>query len=104
MIRVAQLGRIRQVYHQLARDAELVAPAATHTPSYVWLMNTAWMQGALGHAARVCLCRISGQWLTMALSPRDPNCSCLELFVCSRMLAGVVLSTQAGRGIADRYG
>jgi hypothetical protein len=103
VIRVAQLGRIRQVYHQLARDAELVAPAATHTPSYLRLMDTAWMQGALGHAARVCLCRISGQWLETSLSQHDPNCSWLVRSCVLCQLSGVVLSARTSRGAVSRY-
>ena len=49
-----------RVASQLARDAGLVALAATRTPSDSQLVvDTAWMQGGLGFAARVCLCQIT---------------------------------------------
>eukprot|EP01043_Picozoa_sp_COSAG02_P021967 COSAG02_NODE_1127_length_14428_cov_68.304627_16_plen_211_part_00 len=47
---VTQLCRISQVYRQLARDAGLVALATTHTPSYLQVMVTSWMQWVLSHA------------------------------------------------------
>jgi hypothetical protein len=103
VIRVTQLCRIGQVCHQMARNAELAALATTHTPSYLRLISTAWVQGPLGHAAWMCLGQLASQQLNRPMCTPDPNCSCLKLFVCCCMLSGVVLSAEAGRGAVDRY-
>ncbi len=50
---------MNQVYRQLARDAGLVALATHHTLSYLCLMDTAWIHGALDHAVRVCVSQIA---------------------------------------------
>ncbi len=96
VIRVTQLCRISQVYRHLARGARLMDLATTHTPSYARMIYTAWMQGALGHAAWVCVCQIANQWLKRAFTrPVE-----MERLLCSCVLAGVVLSAQAGRGLS----
>ena len=87
----------------IARDAGLAALAAVHTPSDLRMMDAAWIQWVLGHAAWVCLCQIASQWLKRAFPMPYPRWSRLELFVCSCVLVGDVLSARAGRGAATRY-
>jgi hypothetical protein len=59
---------ISQVYHQLARDAGLVALAAAHASADLQLTNTASMQLVCGYAAWVLLCQIARKWSKRALS------------------------------------
>ena len=103
MIRVTQLFQISQVYHQLARDAGLVALAAAHASSDLQLTNTTWMTRVLGHAAWVCVCQIASQQLRRPSPALAAKSSRLELFVCNCVLSGVTLSAQAGRGAFDMY-
>jgi hypothetical protein len=88
----------------MARDAGQVALATIYTPSYLRLMDTVWMKGALVHAAWLCLSQLARQQLKRPTSTPAPKCSCLEPFVCSCVLSGVVLSAQVGRGAVDMYG
>ena len=103
MIRVTQLCRIGQVYHQMARDAGLVALATAHASSDLPLNVTACIQRVLGHAPWVQVCQLARQWLKRPSHTVDPKWSRLELFVCGCVPSGVVLSAQAGRGAVDRY-
>ncbi len=73
-----------------------MALAAAHASSSLLLIDTAWMQRMLGHAAWKRLCQIASQWLKRPSPPPDPKCSCNELFACSCVRAGNVLSAQAG--------
>jgi hypothetical protein len=103
VIRVTQLCQISQVYHQLARDAGLVALAAAHASSDLQLTNTTWMTWVLSHAAWACVCQIASQQLKRPSPTPASNPSRLELSVCNCVLSGVMLSAQAGRGAVDRY-
>ena len=68
VIRVTQLFQISQVYHQLARDAGLVALATAHASADLQLTNTASMQWVCGYATWVLLCQIARKWSKRALS------------------------------------
>ena len=103
VIRVTQLCRISQVCRQLARDAELVALASTHTPSDLRLMTTVWMQRALGHATSACLCQPASQRFHCAFPTACRKWCCVELFVCICVLPGDELSARARRGAVMRH-
>ena len=98
VIRVTQLCRIRQLLHQLARDAGLVALAPTRNPSNLRLDDTAWMQGALGFVAWVYLYQVASQCRKRAFPVPTSRWSRLELIRVQLCLAGVVLIAQADRG------
>ena len=88
-------------YHPLARDAGLVALAATRTPSDLWMMATVWMQRVLGHAAWVCLCQSQVSGSNVSSFHLGLNAAVSRRW-CA--VASVVLSARAGRGAVDRYG
>jgi hypothetical protein len=88
----------------MARDTGLVALAAANTPSYLRLIDTSWMQGALGHAAWMYLSQLASHQLKRPTCTPTAKCSCLELFVCCCVLSDVVLGAQAGQGAVDMYG
>jgi hypothetical protein len=96
VIRVTQLCRTSQARRRSARDAGLVALAATNASPDLQLTATTWLKRVLGHAAWICLCQIASQQL------KRPSCtpvlisSRLELSVCNCVLAGDVLRTRAG--------
>ena len=96
VIRVTQLCRISQARRRSARDAGLVALAATNASPDLQLIVIASIQRLLGHAAWLCFSQIASQQL------KRPSCtpvlisSRLELSVCNCVLAGDVLRTRAG--------
>ena len=62
------------------------------------------MQRVMGHAAWMSLCKIASQWLKRPFPTPDPKWRCFELFVCSCVLAGDVLSARPGRAADIMYG
>ena len=74
-----------------------MALAAAHAPSDLSLAVVSSMQRVLWHAAWVRLCQIARK-----RSKRAKWCR-VELFVCNCVLAGDVLSTQAGMRPVTRY-
>ena len=96
MIRVTQLCQISQVRRRSARDAGLVALAATNASPDLQLTDITWLKLVLGHAAWIGLCQIASQQLKRPSYTPALISSRLELSVCNCVLAGDVLRTQAG--------